>query len=245
MKNPFDLSEKKILVTGASSGLGRQTAIALSHLGAELFLSARNTKKLEETLEQLAGNNHTIIPCDLTIEAEIEHLTETLPPLNGTVFSAGISQIVPAGFITKSDLDKNMSIGFDSAVFLFSRLIRRKKLVKDHCSIVFISSISTSYPFVGGALYVSAKAALEGYARVLAIELAPKGIRVNCVAPAFVHGPMLDQTQKTTSEETIKKIEEKQPLGLGKPEDVANTIAFFLSDASRWISGSRLILGGG
>jgi NAD(P)-dependent dehydrogenase (short-subunit alcohol dehydrogenase family) len=245
MKNPFDLSGKKILVTGASSGLGQQTAITLSQLGAGLFLTARNQTRLEETKNQLSGVDHTIIACDLTIEKEIDELLNALPPLNGIVFSAGISQLMPAGFVKKTDLEKNFSVGFDSAVLLCSRLIRTRKLIKNDCSIVFISSISTSYPFVGGALYVSTKAALEGYSRVLAIELAPKKIRVNCVAPAFVMGPMLENTQQTTSSETIKKIEDKQPLGLGQPEDVANTIAFFLADASRWITGSRLILGGG
>lgn len=101
------------------------------------------------------------------------------------------------------------------------------------------------HPYVGGSLYVSSKAALEGYARVLALELAPRKIRVNCLRPAFVKGPMLDDTEKKMSKEVIKQIEEKQPLGLGEPEDVANAVIFYLSDASRWITGTNIILGGG
>lgn len=241
----FSLNGKTLLITGASSGLGRQTAISASKAGARLFITGRNHARLNETFASLAGDGHCALTADLTREEEIEGLVAQLPPLNGVLYSTGISDIKPARFIQASDITENFGIGFNAPVLLTSQLLAKKKLVNGNCALVFISSISIKYPFVGGAMYISVKAALENYARVLGLELAPRRIRVNCVAPAFVKGPMLDQTRDATNEETIRQIEARQPLGLGEPEDVANTILFFLSDASRWISGTSLILGGG
>lgn len=245
MEDVFSLKGKTILVTGASSGLGRQTAITASRYGARLIITGRSVQKLADTYAQLEGVDHVSIPADLTQSADLDRLTENLPPLHGVVYSTGISVLKPARFIEQADIDQNFSIGFNAPVLLTSKLLARKRLVSGNCSLVFISSISIKYPFVGGAMYISVKAALENYARVLALELAPKRIRVNCVAPAFVKGPMLDQTRDATNEDTIKQIEARQPLGLGEPEDVAHAILFYLSDASRWVSGTSLILGGG
>ncbi len=241
----FSLKGKTILVTGASSGLGRQTAITASKCGAVLIITGRNEQRLDETYRSLSGEGHQALTADLTVPAELQNLVSHCPALNGVVYSTGISEIKPARFITGDDIQKNFSIGFDAPVLLTTALMRQKKLVAKDCSLLFISSISIHYPFVGGAMYISVKAALENYARVLGLELAPKGIRVNCVAPAFVKGPMLEQTRETTNEDTIRQIEARQPLGLGEPEDVANTIVFYLSPASKWISGTSLILGGG
>jgi len=239
------LKNKKILVIGASSGIGLQTAKRLSEQGASLILSSRNEAKLSEALRQMEGSSHTIIPCDLTNEADIKNLVTQLPQLNGVVFSSGIASRCPAGFITSKEISENFGPGFNGAVLLFSGLIRKKKLIQNNCSIVFVSSSSTNYPFVGGAMYVAVKAAIEGYAKVLALELVSKGIRVNCVAPAFVSGPMFEQVSKETSPEIVTQIKAKQPMGLGSPDDVASSILFLLSDDSKWISGSRLTLGGG
>lgn len=243
--NPFDLTGKTILVTGASSGLGRQTAVSASRMGATLCITGRNPERLGETFNGLEGKGHTQIAADLTVPEDRDRLVASLPCLNGVVYSTGISDLVPARFITEQDIRKHFSIGFEAGVLLTSGLLKHKKLISQACSLVFISTISTRYPFVGGALYVSARAALEGYARVLTVELAGKGIRVNCVAPGFVKGPMLEATQEQISKETVEKIRERQPLGLGEPEDVANVILFYLSDASSWVTGSNLILGGG
>jgi NAD(P)-dependent dehydrogenase (short-subunit alcohol dehydrogenase family) len=161
------------------------------------------------------------------------------------VHSTGISEITPARFLTEEIISRTFRISFDASVLLTAGILRKKKLVKGNSSIVFISSISTRYPFVGGAMYISAKAAIEAYARVLALELAARGTRVNCIAPAFVRTPMLDETAENFSREAVDKIEQLQLLGLGDPVDVANTIVFYLSDASKWISATNLILGGG
>jgi NAD(P)-dependent dehydrogenase (short-subunit alcohol dehydrogenase family) len=243
--NAFDLKGKTVLVTGASSGLGRQTAITASEYGANVVITGRNLSRLNETLHSLKGQGHQLIPADLTIQEDIDRLVTALPMLDGFVYSVGISDLAPARFITKELISKTFRISFDAAVLLTAGLLGKKKMAKGNSSMVFISSISTRYPFVGGAMYISAKAALEAYAKVLAIELADRGTRVNCIAPAFVRTPMLDETAANFSNEAVDKIEERQLLGLGNPVDVANTIVFYLSDASKWISATNLILGGG
>jgi NAD(P)-dependent dehydrogenase (short-subunit alcohol dehydrogenase family) len=243
--NAFDLKGKTVLVTGASSGLGRQTAITASENGAHLIITGRDSTRLEETYRSLKGEGHLHILADLTILADIDRLVAGLPLLDGLVHSTGISELAPARYITEEIISRTFRISFDASVLLTAGILGKKKLAKGNSSIVFISSISTRYPFVGGAMYISAKAALEMYARVLALELASRGTRVNCVAPAFVRTPMLDETAGNFSREVVDKIEQRQLLGLGDPVDVANTIVFFLADASQWISGTNLILGGG
>jgi NAD(P)-dependent dehydrogenase (short-subunit alcohol dehydrogenase family) len=243
--NAFDLKGKTVLVTGASSGLGRQTAITASEYGARVIITARNTARLEETYRSLHGEGHQQFLADLTIQADIDRLVAGLPILDGLVHSTGISELSPARFITEEIISRTFRISFDASVLLTAGILGKKKLTKGNSSIVFISSISTRYPFVGGAMYISAKAALEAYARVLALELASRGTRVNCIAPAFVHTPMLDETAENFSREAVDKIEQRQLLGLGDPVDVANTIVFYLSDASKWVSATNLILGGG
>lgn len=243
--NPFSLDGKTILVTGASSGLGRQTAITASQMGAKVMVTGRDNTRLQETYDLLEGDGHKQFIADLTVQHDIDTLVASLPELNGVVFSTGISDLSPARFITAATIEKTFSISYTASVLLTAGLLAKKRFAKKDCSLVFISSISTRYPFVGGAMYISAKAAIEAYARVLALELAPKGIRVNCVAPAFVRTPMLDQTATNYSQQAVDMIEARQILGLGDPDDVANTIVYYLSNASKWVSGTNLILGGG
>ncbi|HOX78326.1 MAG TPA: SDR family oxidoreductase [Bacteroidales bacterium] len=242
---PFELTGKTILVTGASSGLGKQCAITASEQGATVIITGRNTERLLETFEKLSGAGHQMFGADLTVQADISALVARLPELNGVVYSTGISDLAPARFVKKEEIDRTFSISYNASVLLTGELLAKKKLAKGACSLVFISTISTKYPFVGGTMYISAKAALESYAKVLALELAPKGIRSNSISPAFVKTPMLDHTAEKYSDEAVRKIEAQQLLGLGEPEDVANVVVFFLSDASRWITASNLILGGG
>ena len=242
---PFELTGKTILVTGASSGLGKQCAITASEQGATVIITGRNTQRLQETFGKLSGAGHQMFGADLTVQDDISALVAQLPELNGVVYSTGISDLAPARFVTQQEIDKTFSISFNASVLLTGELLAKKKLAKGACSLVFISTISTKYPFVGGTMYISAKAALESYAKVLALELAPKGIRSNSISPAFVKTPMLDHTAEKYSDEAVRKIEAQQLLGLGEPEDVANVVVFFLSDASRWITASNLILGGG
>jgi NAD(P)-dependent dehydrogenase (short-subunit alcohol dehydrogenase family) len=243
--SPFELHDKTVLITGASSGLGQQTAITASQYGAKVVITGRNAERLGQTFKALHGKGHQQILADLTVQEDIDRLVSELPLLNGLVHSTGISNMTPARFVTQEIIAKTFRISFDAAVLLTAGILGKKKLVRDNSSIVFISSISTRYPFIGGAMYVSAKAALEAYARVLTRELTPRGIRVNCIAPALVRTPMMNVTAENFSQEIVDKIEERQLLGLGEPEDVANSIVFFLSDASKWVTGGHLILGGG
>ncbi len=243
--SPFELNDKTILVTGASSGLGRQTAITASQYGAKIVITGRNAARLEQTFKALYGDGHIQILADLTVQEDIDRLVLELPVLDGVVHSTGISDLSPARFISKKVIAETFRISFDAAVLLTAGILGKKRLAKGSSSIVFISSLSTRYAFIGGAMYISAKAALEAYARVLALELAPRGTRVNCVAPAFVKTPMLDETAVNSSQEVVDKLEQLQLLGFGDPVDVANTIIFFLSDASKWVSGESMILGGG
>jgi NAD(P)-dependent dehydrogenase (short-subunit alcohol dehydrogenase family) len=243
--NAFDLKDKMVLVTGASSGLGRQTAITVSQYGARVVITGRNEKRLQETFNALEGEGHMQIIADLTLQEDIDRLVAALPLLNGVVYSTGISDLSPARFISKKVIAQTFGISFEASVLVTAGILGKKKLVKGNSSIVFISSLSTRYAFIGGAMYIAAKAALEAYSRVLALELAPRGTRVNCIAPAFVRTPMLDETAVNSSQAVVEKIEQIQLLGFGDPVDVANTIVFFLSDASRWVSATSLVLGGG
>lgn len=160
--NAFDLNGKTVLVTGASSGLGRQTAITASEYGAKVIVTGRDEKRLEETYHSLQGAGHMKFIADLTVQEDIDHLVSGLPTLNGLVHSTGISELTPARFITAETIARTFRISFDASVLLTSGILKKKKLEKGNSSIVFISSISTRYPFVGGAMYISAESSARG-----------------------------------------------------------------------------------
>ncbi len=240
----FDLSGKTILITGASSGIGKQAAITISNFGANVIISGRNHEKLQETFKNLTEGEHLSIAAELTNPKEIENLVDKTPELNGIVHCAGITSHLPAKFIRQQDIDEMFNINYNVPVLLSSQLLKKKKILQNS-SIVFLSSIATKYPYFGGALYSSTKSAIESYSRVLAMELASKKIRSNCLSPSFVQTPMVEDAGKTISKEVLDKFEKMMPLGFGEPEDVANAIVFFLADASKWITGTNLVLGGG
>jgi NAD(P)-dependent dehydrogenase (short-subunit alcohol dehydrogenase family) len=247
----FSLSGKTILITGASSGIGRQTAILASRCGANLIITGRDETRLNETYGQLSetsgdspSTSHVSIPANLTSETELNALIETLPVLDGIVHCAGIVAPLPARFITQADIDQMFSINYHVPVNLTSKIIRKKKLARG-ASLVFMSTIATKNPYFGGALYSGSKAALEAYSKTLALEMVGKGIRSNCLMAGLVDTPMIENpSEKNMQEEALVRYLSRYPLGIGKPADVAGTIIFFLSDASKWISGTSLILGG-
>ena len=249
--NEFLLNGKTILITGASSGIGKETALLISEYGASVYLTGRDKGRLNETFEQVnQANNashvthHVQYPVDLTVEAEMDALVADLPPLDGIVHCAGIVGPLPSKFITGEDIDKMFSINYNVPVTLTSKIIRKKKLL-DHASVIFMSTIATKNPYFGGALYSSSKAALEAYSKTLALELMPKGIRSNCLLAGLVDTPMIvSPAEKGMQEEALGRYLQRYPLGIGAPKDVAATVLFFLSDASKWITGTNLILGG-
>lgn len=240
----FSLSGKTILVTGATSGIGREAAIAVSHSGGTVIITGRNPERMKETFDMLSGQNHRMATADLTNADEIACLVDELPKLDGIVHSAGITGHLPVKFIGSDDIATFFRINYEAPVLLTARILRMKKL-RNSASIVFLSSIATKYPYFGGALYGSTKAALEAYSRVLALEFAPKGIRSNCISPSFVTTRMVKNAGETISKEVLEKFEKMTPLGFGQPIDVANAIIYLLADASKWVTGSNIALGGG
>ena len=244
----FSLSGKSILVTGASSGIGRKAALLISRAGGLVYITGRNRERLDETFHLLHHPldllNNVSCVADLTVESDMDALIDHLPTLHGIVNCAGIVGPLPAKFITQADINHMFGVNYHVPVNLTGKLLR-KKMLADGASILFMSSIATKNPYFGGALYSGSKAALEAYSKTLALELAAKGIRSNCILAGLVDTPMIEHiSEKNMQEEALNRYLKRYPLGIGRPEDVANTILFFLSDASKWISGTSLIMGG-
>ncbi len=241
--NPFSLSGKTILVTGASSGIGQAIAVSVSKMGATVVINGRNISKLEKTLSLLAGKNNSIIVADLTNGEDIAKLADSVPQLDGIVLCAGIGYRMPAKMLTENDIDTVMRANFNGAVLLQAALLQKKKVKKDS-SIVFIASKAADYPSLGNAVYSASKGALISYARCLALELAPRGIRVNCICPAMVWTDLVMQNEVTVDQ--LKSSELNYPLKrYGKPEDVAYLAVYLLSNASSWMTNSCIDLTGG
>jgi len=243
MITPFTLIDKSILVTGASSGLGKQIALSLDVMGAQVIISGRNTERLQETFSLLKGSNKVCLQADLSDEKQIEEMAAKVCSLDGVVHSAGITSHMPARFIGSKQINEVFIINFLAPVLLTRQLISKRKINKG-ASLVFLSSIATKHPYFGGGIYISSKTAIEGYAKTLALELASERIRVNVISPAVIQTPMLDKTADTISDEAVEKLRAVHPLGFGMPDDVANTVAFLISDASKWMTGENIRLGG-
>ena len=241
---PFHLNNKTILVTGASSGIGKQIAISIAAMNAEVVRTARNEDRLLDTYNQLKNIKHKYVIADITNEDDLNILVEKMPMLDGIVHCAGIVQPYPIKFISKEKIKETYSINYDAQVELMSKIARKKKLNKG-ASIVFLSSISAMHPHRGGALYAGSKAALESFSKVVALEFYTMGIRSNCISAAMVKTPMYDHSEQSASKETMDEHISKYPLGVGLPEDVANAAVFLLSDAARWITGTTVTLDGG
>lgn len=244
MENPFGLSGKRILITGASSGIGKSIAIECAKFGAELIITGRNAFRLQETLNILSGENHTAITADLTIESEIINLVDQINNLDGVVNVAGIADPKPFVFTTKNDMENIMNSNFFAPVLVTNLAMKSKKINKG-ASIIFISSISGNLcTYMGNSIYSASKAALNGVVKSLALEFAPKKIRVNTIMPAMIETPILNNT--SISEEDILKDKKKYPLGrYGKPEEIAYAAVYLLSNASSWVTGSNLLIDGG
>ena len=238
----FDFSGKTILVTGSSSGIGKQCATMLADSGARLVITGRNPEKLSAVFAELKGSDHIMFAADLTNEKEIDELLNVMPDINGFVHSAGMSTSVPVRFVQSKQIREIFALNYESALLIVSKSLANKKIAKG-ASLVFISSLVTTNPMFGGALYCSSKLALEGLSKTLAIELAPKAIRSNCVCPAYVFSPMIEKVQETLSPEFIDKFKAMHPNGFGYSMDVANFIMSLLSDESRWINGQNINLG--
>lgn len=241
--NPFSLEGKTILVTGASSGIGRGIAIACSKMGASVIVNGRNEERLNETLLQMSGENNQKAVTDLSNLGNVSSMVSALPKLDGVVHCAGIGQRVLCKQLQESDLDNMMNVNFKAPVMLQTELLKQKKINKA-ASIVFIASIAAESPTIGNAMYCASKGAIISYANCLSIELAPRLIRVNCISPAMVWTDLIFKGGIT--EEELKEDEKRYPLKrYGTPEDIANLSIYLLSDASSWMTGSNIKLTGG
>lgn len=248
MLNPMDMSGRNVIVTGASSGIGKSCTMLLSDLGAKVILVARNEEKLKETKSCLRGEGHRIEAFDLSkldeIENWIEGLAKITGPLDGLVHCAGIRKTTPIRFLKNRDFQNIMDINFNAAVNLIHGF--QKKNVCNHpSSIVLIGSVAGVVGQPGLTIYSASKSALIGLMKSAALELISEQIRVNCVVPGYVKSEMFEEHRKSLSSKQVAQIESLHPLGLGNPIDVANAVVFLLADTARWITGITLMVDGG
>jgi len=239
----FSLEGKRILVTGASSGLGRAIAISCAERGATIIGTGRDEPRLKQTFATLlAGPDHVAVLADLVISADRERLVDAVGLLDGVVHCAGISRLAPVRMVNEKHLHDVWRVNYESPVMLTQRLLA-KSLVNKGGSILFLSSIAAYIGVPAVGVYSGTKAALIATMRCLAMEVAKRSIRVNCLAPALVNTPLLEATGSVVGSLDTQRA--AYPLGFGEPDDVANAAVFFLSPASRWITGTTLIMDGG
>lgn len=242
--NPFSLDGKTILVTGASSGIGRATAIACSQMGASVVVTGRNEERLRATYESLEGEGHMMIVADLADDAQIDMLVGEVPPLDGLVNNAGITEPCPTQFIKRDKLSRVMEVNTIAPILLTQRLLKKKKISRGG-SIVITCSISGTVVCGGGnVLYSASKGAIHGFMKNAALDLAAKGIRVNDVCPGMIDTHILDGGM--IGSEELEKEKSLYPMGrFGKPEEVAYGIIYLLSDASSFVTGTSIVIDGG
>ena len=242
--NPYALTGKTILVTGASSGIGRAVAIECSRLGAHVILSARNKEKLEETLKMMEGHGHQVIECDLSKEKEVSLLIDEVPEIQGLVNTAGTTMTVPVPFIKFNVLSDLLKVNTIAPIMILSGLVKKKKL-RANSSVVFTSSVSgLGRVSPGNTMYAATKGAVSTFVMGAAKELASKGIRVNAVCPGMTETDIMSHL--AASEEQLEEDRKTFPLKrYGKPEEIAWAIIYLLSDASAWVTGTNLLIDGG
>ena len=250
--NPMRLDGKRILVTGASSGIGRACAIYAARLGATVILTGRRLQALEETRAACAidAPSPVVLAGDLADASFAGSLPEAIlsaaGPLDGFVHAAGNGPAIPIGVASARLLDESMKVNY-SAFMLLMQAFSKRKFVNPRFSAVAVSSISAEVGWAGGALYSGSKGALSAAVRSLAIELAPKGTRVNAVCPGYVKTPLFDSVAGSgmSGDEGNARLLARQPLGLGQPEQIAGAVCFLLSEAASLITGVNLPVDGG
>jgi NAD(P)-dependent dehydrogenase (short-subunit alcohol dehydrogenase family) len=240
MVSYIDLGGKRILVTGASSGIGRQTALELARRGAVVVIAGRDAGRLEETRASLPAGEHSAVVGDLTIPGDIVALVDACGPLDGVVHAAGRAGLAPLKLASEKMLDDVMAANFKSVILLTQRLVSKAR-INEGGSIVFIASIAAHTGTKGSGPYSASKAALLGFMRAAALELTAKKIRVNAVSPALVRTEIFGAGR----DEWLDEQEKRYPLGLGETEDVAHAITFLLSKASVYMTGTSIIMDGG
>lgn len=237
--SPYSLENKRILITGASSGIGKEVAVQCALMGAKLVISGRDNSRLSETLSLLAGEGHVSISADLTQVESIKELSAQAGLIDGVVHCAGVDGVIPARMISKEFLDRVLEANFYAPTLLTQQLLAQKTL-KDGGSILFMTSIAAHTGTAGVGPYSASKTAILGLMRCLALEVAKRGIRVNSLSPGLIDTPLVNKNRAWLEEKA-----RSYPLGLGQPVDVANAAVFYLSDASRKITGTAFHVDGG
>lgn len=242
--NPFSLEGKTVLVTGASSGIGKSAAIECSKMGARVVITARDETRLLQTYHELEGNNHQMILCDLSQEESIDLMVSDIPEVQGLINNAGFTKILPIPFINSDELNAIFKVDTFAPILLLQKMLKKKKLRKG-ASVVFTSSLAgLGCCTVGNSMYSACKGAISAFIKNAALELAPKNIRVNAVCPGMVDTGILDSG--TVTKEQMEADQKNYPLGrYGRPEDIAWAMIYLLSDASTWVTGDNLIIDGG
>jgi len=242
----IQIADKAIAVTGAGSGIGRETAIVLSQHGAKVVLIDIDQIGLETTLSYMSSGKHVVMPCDLAdfgqLPMVVKEINSRIGPLNGLVHCAGISSRKPLNVLKAQNFSKIMDVNFYSFVEL-TRLFTKKGFFENGGSIVVMSSISSKKGYKAKTEYCVSKAAVDAFVRCSALELADKQIRVNSVMPGEVNTPLGVKAREMAKAMGTK--EHLQPLGITEPREIANLITFLLSDATRTITGTSIIIDGG
>ncbi len=246
----IDLTDRRILVVGASSGIGKQTALTLSQVGAKISLVARNEEKLETTLAELEGNGHDYFIADVSEIASIESLIKEIVvkdgPLDGVVYSAGVGTALPLMQSKPEKVQDTFNVNF-FGFFEVVRQVARKGRFSPGMRIVGVSSCASLRGDKSKAIYSSSKAAMDSAVRCMAKELAGKGICINTVAPSMTATELYNHYIEKYGEDsdTNKELLTRQYLGVAQPQDVANAIAFLISPAARFITGITMPVDGG
>ena len=249
MYNPFTLRNKNIIVTGASSGIGRQCALDCSKMGAKLIIIARDKERLKSTFMDLEGEGHLMIPFDLTSFNEINNfitdIVNKMGPISGVIHSAGISSTELLKRTDAEQLDKFFHINVYSSILLTKEICKIGNYDKNGCSVLFISSIASIVGGAGKSTYAMTKGALNSGVRSLASEYARKKIRFNTIAPGVIETPININQPYLSDPELRKKTESQHLLGIGRCTDISYASIYLLSDASRWVTGQTFIIDGG
>lgn len=247
--NPLDLTGKHYLVTGAASGIGRAVAILFAALGARLSLVDMDGPQLDDTMAGMVSGDHACYIHDLenieAIDDLVKGIVSANGPLHGVIHSAGTQTIMPARDLKPAIWRRILAVNCEAALAISKNMGKKRVYAGGDGSIIFISSIMAMAGNPGSVAYSMSKSALHGLALSLALELAPSGIRVNCIAPGFVRTPMLDRLQQSWDASQLDAVEALHPLGFGRPEDIAHAAAFLAAETGRWITGTVLVVDGG
>ena len=246
--NPLDLSGRRYLITGAASGIGKATSILLSRLGAELLLVDLNAEGLQAT-QHSCPNRTSLLTVDLTnteeMKQKISEAVAVFGTLNGFAHIAGRPYITPLKGVSEKVCMEVYRLNAYAAIELAKLFTNRKIYAGENGAVVLISSV---YGVVGSAAnvgYAMTKSAIIGITKALAMEFAAKKIRFNCIAPGFIRTPMMDTNINSFDQHYLETLNSLHPLGLGEADDIANAVAYLLSDMAKWVTGSVMNVDGG